>query len=89
MTRVCACGCVHVFVCVSGEEKTLGLTIETGKTSSRVLDEKIDLEACGEETKARLCCSGRLVALMRRLADLSLAACARALSLLESLAFSV
>ena len=42
-----------------GEEKTLGLTIETGKAVSRALDskdkkidlEKIDLENCGEETK--------------------------------------
>ena len=34
-----------------GEEKTLGLTIQTGNSSSRKLDEKIDLETCGEETK--------------------------------------
>jgi hypothetical protein len=35
----------------AGEEKTLGLTIETGKSSTRKLDEKIQLDACGDETK--------------------------------------
>ncbi len=36
---------------IPGEEKTLGLTIETGKSSKRNLEDKIQLDACGEETK--------------------------------------